>query len=554
MRVQGVVALALVAAAALAACGGGSGDVDPVTPGQIDFSGTAAKGAALAGATVSLKCAAGTTANPIIVTTNNSGAYTAAIRGGRLPCALRVVGTEGSTFHSVVPGTADIGNFVANLTPLTEMTVARATGQSPAAYYNAFGSGNTLAAATLTTALAYVQSALASVTDLTGVNSVSDTLVVGNALDQRVDAVVAALAGAGLTLPQVVNAIVANPEAPTVVASRVAPSASACAWLKSGRYRMISPGDPDPRWRHHVLQVNAATLSVVDQDNATVTMTSDGGCQYSVDEGGGISKVMVSSSGMLVVHSQSTALATDRSLTIGLPEQTLPVAEFAGTWNVASWDPHSGIAAPGFVAASQEVTLDATGQITAISECLGLAACSAGTGPFPRFTTNATAGGFDMIEGGSNNARVFLFKTLAGKAVMVFLDNEGQLFIASRKESLDALPAVGTVSSFRQVIWNGNGTIGALSEDTTTVTAIDATARTTTRLLASSNRIDTLSYDRPRDGLRYRAPNSCTIDGAASNCAQLVQLPLQGMGITLTMSVGTSPATAFLQASVTKPN
>jgi hypothetical protein len=84
-------------------------------------------------------------------------------------------------------------------------------------------------------------------------------------------------------------------------------------------------------------------------------------------------------------------------------------------------------------------------------------------------------------------------------------------------------------------------------------TSIDAVAGTTTRLLASNNRVDMLTYDTPRTGLRYRAPNSCTINGAANNCAEIVQLPLQGMGITLTMSVGSNPATAFFQATVGKP-
>jgi hypothetical protein len=39
----------------------------------------------------------------------------------------------------------------------------------------------------------------------------------------------------------------------------------------------------------------------------------------------------------------------------------------------------------------------------------------------------------------------------------------------------------------------------------------------------------------------------------ASNCAEVVQLPLQGMGVAVTMSVGSSPATAFYQVTVGKP-
>lgn len=542
-------ALASCAALALAACGG-DGSGSPATPSSVTIAGTAAKGAALPGAAVSIKCAAGTGT----ATTAADGRFTVTITGASLPCALRVVGTDGSVFHSGVAGTGTTGTFAANITPLTELLMANATGTSPGTFFDGFGSSTVLTAASLTQAIDYLKIAVAGVVDLTGSNPVTDALVPGNALDQKIDAVVASFATAGVTLAQVTAAIVANPTGPTVLRAALAPVASSCAWLKSGKYRMINPRELDPRWRAHVLQVDATALTVTDQDGATLPVTSEGACQFSVDDTDAINKVMVSSGGILVVHSQSKTVATDRWLTIGLPEQTLPVSEFAGTWNVASWDPNSGIATPGYVAQSQEVSLDATGQITAVSDCLGLATCSVGTGPFPRFTANAASGGFDMIENGSSNARVFMFKTLSGKAVVVFLDNEGQFFIASRKASLGALPAVGTVSNFRQVVWNGNGTIGTLNEDTTTVTGIDAIAKTTTRLLASNNRVDLLTYDKPRDGLRYRQPNSCTINGVANNCSEIVQLPLQGMGITLTMSVGSNPATAFFQASVGKPN
>jgi hypothetical protein len=543
-------ALASCAALTLAACGGGGGGSGaPAPPSSVTIAGTAAKGAVLPGAAVSIKCAVGTGT----ATTAADGKYTATLTGASLPCALRVVGTDGSVFHSVVAGTGSSGSFAANITPLTELLVAAATGASPGTFFDGFGSGTVVTTASLTQAIAYLKTAVASVADLTGANPVTDALVAGNALDQKIDAVVASFAAAGVTLAQVTVAVVANPAGPTVVTAALAPVASSCAWLKNGRFRMVSPQDTDPKWRTHVIQVNAAGLSFTDQDGVTETLTADGECQFTVDEADAVHKVLVSSGGVLVVHSQSKTVLTDRAFTIGLPEQTLPVAEFAGTWNVAAWDPNSGIATPGYVPLSQEVTLDATGQITAASECPGLAACVTATGPFPRVAANAAAGGFDLIENGANVARVFLFKALSGKAVVVFLDGEGQFFIASRKASLGAVPAVGTVSSFRQVLWHGNGTIDALNEDTTTVTASDAVAGTTTRLLASTNRVDLLSYDTPRIGLRYRAPNSCTINGVASNCAEVIQLPLQGMGITLTMSVGSNPSTAFYQVTVVKP-
>ena len=544
-------ALALVATAALAACGGGGSDA-PATPSSVTIAGTAAKGAALAGAAVSIKCAAGTGT----ATTGSDGKYSVTITGANLPCALKVVGTEGSVFHSVVAGTGSTGTFAANITPLTEMLVAQVAVAAPATFFAAFGSGTAVTPASLTDANTYLRNALAGVTDLSGINPATDALAVGNPHDQKIDAAMAGLLNAGVALDQAIAAIIANPAAPDVVAAPLRLRASDCAWLKSGKYRMINPSETDPKWKAHVLTVDAVAKTFSDQDGVPGSFAPNGACQYTIADVDATHKVMVSSAGVLVVHTQSTTVPpVPLSVAIGLPEQTLPVSEFAGTWNVAGWDADSGIATPGFVATTQEVTLNASGQITAVSDCLGLAACTVATGPFPAFTTNATSGGFNMIESGLNNARVFLFKTLAGKSAFVFVSNDGlQVFVGTRKETLGTLPAVGTVSAFRQFSLNGNGTVSPLSEDSTTVTAIDATAKTVTRLLASNSRVDTLGYDKPRDGLRHRALNTCSIGGVASNCSAVVQLPLQGMGITLSMSVGTNPTTAFYQVSVGKPN
>ena len=76
-----------------------------------------------------------------------------------------------------------------------------------------------------------------------------------------------------------------------------------------------------------------------------------------------------------------------------------------------------------------------------------------------------------------------------------------------------------------------------------TATAVDPVAKTVTRLQASNNRVDTLTYDKPRDGLRYREGNSCTVGGVlmVPACAETVQLPLLGMRITLSLSTSAQP-------------
>jgi hypothetical protein len=544
-------ALALVATAALAACGGGSDAPTPSVASAVTIAGTAAKGAALAGAAVSIKCAAGTGT----ATTASDGTYTVTITGGNLPCALKVVGTEGSVFHSVVAGTGDSGNFAANITPLTEMMVAQIGGAAPDSFFDGFGSNSAVTPAALTAAVDYVRVALAGSADLTGFNPATDALVVGNPLDQKIDAVMAAFVAAGVTLQEVAATIVSNPTSPTVVSAPLAPQATDCASLKSGKYRMINPYETDPQWKAHVLTVDAAALTAIDQDGTNLAITSNGGCQFTIAETDYTNTVMVSSGGVLVVYSQSTTVATDRSVTIGLPEQTLPVSELAGTWNTADWDPNSSQATtPGYVAHTGEVTFDANGAFVSGQECVGLAPCEAETGPFATFTSNATSGGFDIAEGGTNAGRAFVYKTLAGKSVLVLVFNDGYFAVATRKQALGALPAVGSVSDFREFNLNGNGTLTTLLDQSVSVTAVDAVANTATRLRASDSRVDTIAYDSPRNGLRYRTANTCTINGVASNCAATVQFPLQGMGITLALSVGvTTPASAFYNVSIGKP-
>lgn len=541
MKFRSAWGLALVTAAALAACGGSSETLTSIT-----IAGKAAgKGTAMARATINVKCTAGTGTIPA----GDDGAYTITIAQASLPCALKAAGATGDPLHSVVAGTGNTGTYTANITPLTEMVVAKVAGASPASFYAGVSATTTVSASTVTQAVDYVKTALAGVTALT-VDPVAGPLEAAQVT--QITTVVDALAAASLTLPEVTAAIVANPTSPTVISAPLASVATSCAWLKSGKYRVINPNETDPLWKAHVIDLDAVALTVKVFDGTVVPFTSNGGCQFTIDDAQETNKIMVSAGGLFVMHTQSKTNLALRSVAIGLPEQTLPVSELAGTWNLASWGPAGGTAT-GSIAETLEVTLDASGQVTAVSACLGLAACTAEPGPHGKLEANATAGGFDFKESGVAVGRGFLFKSLAGKAAFVLVTNEGQVVVGSRKETLGALPAVGTVNSFRQFTLNGNGTISTLSEDSNTVTAVDATAKTVTRLQASNSRVDTLGFDKPRNGLRYRALNSCTIAGVASNCAEIVQLPLQGMGITLTLGVGTNPTTAFYHVAIGKP-
>ena len=105
----------LIAAGALAACGGsdesGGGAAAPT------LSGTVAVGAAASGATVAIRCAAGTYS----AISNTVGAYQAAVPASSFPCALRATGGSlGSrALHSFAPAAG-----TANITPLTDLALA----------------------------------------------------------------------------------------------------------------------------------------------------------------------------------------------------------------------------------------------------------------------------------------------------------------------------------------------------------------------------------------------------------------------------------------------
>ncbi|HQR22223.1 MAG TPA: hypothetical protein PKV98_15235, partial [Burkholderiaceae bacterium] len=115
---------------------------------------------------MTVKCATGSGTT----TTASSGAYTSKIENAALPCVVKVAGTSGTIYHSLVAGSANTGTFTANVSPLTEMVVSFVGAMNPEAYFSAFSSTSTVPATSIATANAYLQAALAGLTDLSGVN------------------------------------------------------------------------------------------------------------------------------------------------------------------------------------------------------------------------------------------------------------------------------------------------------------------------------------------------------------------------------------------------
>lgn len=197
----------VAAAAALTACGGGGNSPTAGTP-YVDgvVTGVAATGAAIVGGTVTLKCVSGTTVSKV---TGSDGSFSIDVGGVTLPCVGRVT-YAGGTLHTFVsaPG-------VANITPVTDLLVARLTGAAPATAFDSFDANKVKAFSTSQVSAAalavkgYIKDTLGvDVTNLpddpvaSSFKAASGS-VLGDKVDAVLDALKAKLTSSGKTLGDV---------------------------------------------------------------------------------------------------------------------------------------------------------------------------------------------------------------------------------------------------------------------------------------------------------------------------------------------------------------
>lgn len=100
-------------------------------PAQVQLTGLAAIGAPLAEASLTAYCANGS-GFVAPVTTDAEGVFTGLVAEGALPCALRALSQDGAIIlHSLATAPGRI-----NITPLTDMILAMASGQTPEDWYH----------------------------------------------------------------------------------------------------------------------------------------------------------------------------------------------------------------------------------------------------------------------------------------------------------------------------------------------------------------------------------------------------------------------------------
>jgi hypothetical protein len=316
------------------ACGGSDDATAPpqpvIPPASLTLSGTAATGAAIAGGTVTAKCSAGATTT---ATTNTDGTYSLAVTSGALPCVLKVSSSDGTTsLYSVANGSGS--SATANITPLTQLVVARLTGADPAGLFDGFSASTstTLTSTALNSAQAGIVATLSGagidVSTLgnlvTGTLTAATSTTTGNAYDAALDALQAQLAattdsdGNPMTLATLTDVIAAtSPAAPAPTASAKAslpadlllkPAASSCSSLRSATYRVVLPAAATALAdMTGTITIDAASLAVTYTDGSTGTLTAHPteACRFTDDDGH--TDLVVSAAGVIAMRSYDAA-------------------------------------------------------------------------------------------------------------------------------------------------------------------------------------------------------------------------------------------------------
>lgn len=199
----------VLAAALVAACGGGGGgggaSSGTNTPAVTTLSGTAAVGYPIVGASVSVRCAAGSP--PVATITDSQGAWSIDVANQTLPCAASLTGgtangvANSTSYHSIATARG-----VVNITPITDLLVANLIqSATPTTWFAGLaGTPGTLSGVTssqVDASLQRLRDAMPLVQPLSNLNPITDsfTPTAGQAMDDMLEALSQARIETGVT-------------------------------------------------------------------------------------------------------------------------------------------------------------------------------------------------------------------------------------------------------------------------------------------------------------------------------------------------------------------
>ena len=578
LKALGLTAVAVSVAALVAACGGGGGDGAAATPSNVQVSGVAATGLALAGSNVDVKCASGSGT----ATTSASGGYTVTVENGALPCIVKVTGTVNGTevtLHSLAQGNGTTAT--ANVTPLTEMILARATGTLPADLFTSFGSGSAVTSTALTQATTDILAALSTAAgvDLSGIDPFGASLVAattanpdgGNDYDKLLDQLGTVVSAA--TLPQVVSQIASTgsgSSAPVtldeVVANVSKGTLAGCPQALSGKYRIV-----DYVGASDVVDIDFGAMKLkAGTEEVTLTANSAQACEF-VANGSVPTTVMIGPAGAGVTrdaeragfifpvqaHSVDSVLGKWEFLESGVEE-----ASFSNT--ARHWVGEMDIAADGKAAVCDYNVM----QNDFASGCLPDTDDPA--------TIAAQADGSFKLQYGDSATNVYGFRAPSGQLTLFGTNNPtGSLapevlktsFVLTRPQAASKPPAVGTITKYWDVVQSvqvnstGGTVLNSSQQPTWTAsvparneTVVTATTETSiTRKLTSTGsdngRTDTLTLNSPIQSMRSRPSGVDPSTNISYSAVNIRALP--GLGMSVALDARTNAH--FMSYSLTRP-
>ena len=541
-------------AVALTACGGGGGSSgDP----SLTISGTAATGTAFSGANVVARCVEGTGST----TTAADGSYSIVMAGAITPCLVQVSGpTAGGTgivLHSVVTAPASASGptkVTANVTPLTELTLAHALGKQPVQQFDSIDEElrRRLTETALAEAWEFINRflgnagmALGGINPFTGPLQAAHGGIPGDLHDQILDRFGLLVPPAGL--PVLVNQVAiaaANGGIGNALAAALAGGPlPGCPTALSGQYRTLD------LWGKTVVR---------DVDFKKMRMRASNGVDWLALAANASEACSFVATGLVGGRAVETSIVlgaqgagayrthytdTDSPGVTGyiFPVQAHALAEVDGTWSFLSSGNFPG-----------EGNNHYPGQLQFDAAAGTMAACNYDTDTWncnpngemgPTVTARAD-GGFDIATtDASVVVRMYGYRapggtlTLFGSRMLGSYDDANALLtsmVAARLETLP-LPAAGSVVKYWNTQFTSNDyviTTTSPAADAVVVDAVDPVQGMVMRHRTSDGREDTLQYNQPLTGTRLRLPGT--------TFAPAIQIPLPGLGIVI--SANAQPA------------
>ena len=315
-------------------------------------------------------------------------------------------------------------------------------------------------------------------------------------------------------------------------------------------------------------QVDATTLKVTNGAGLAFvesTWIPNGPCSYYYYTEHGISDVVVSQAGVIVVRRAGFYTGY---FEIFFPKKTHTLADLAGTFNLlgtelTSFDELIGHRYTGYTGSA---TINSLGEISAFSKCTNqlnwdVSVCQNPViGPKDIVFNIGGDGNFVMREGFTadgrftGGGRIQPYRSGNGD-VMLFEYRMGGSFAFYTRQAVTNLPTIGARRTNLTLAINNNLTMpDRVNASSNTITAINSLAGSWTRnqktVGGTDDHPETLLANNPRIGYTFRAAGTAlAIDGTTATIREFTSLGLQGMG----MSALLSPDRKQISLSVTQP-